>query len=444
MSRWRALVLLAGLHAVDASAYDWRWPLTLEPASALAYRLELDDSVYARSRDGYLRDIEVQDAQGRPLSAALLPVLLESPAEQQWQPLHGFPLPASGGLPERPRLQALLSGAETELGWQLSVEQSGGAGSAGAARWLIDLGAEPERFSAIELQPELAAEQNWSSRPQLHGSDDLDRWRPLAVPSEIYRLRQDGHEFSVLQLPLSAPPRYLRLQLDPAPTALALRGLQRAAEAPRAAPLHWRQLEPVAGDAEHGWHYRLPGALQVGGWQVELTEPGWVAEAQLYSRPLAEAAWTPRASGVIYRLGEASMLRQSPPERLQPRREREFRLQLRPAPARPPRLRVQVAFDVIEFLPGDTPPYFLAAGSERQRRIDAPLAAMRRAAGLANADQWQPGTARLGTVEAHPQAAGSPADRRQRWLRGVLWGVLLSASLLLLLMVRQLLRKGSR
>ena len=71
-----ALALLAASSATLAqspaqAAYAKRWPLALSAERAGAYRVELDRSVYTTTAWADLRDVDVLDANGKPVAAAL-------------------------------------------------------------------------------------------------------------------------------------------------------------------------------------------------------------------------------------------------------------------------------------------------------------------------------------------------------------------------------------
>ena len=67
-----ALCLLPAIAAAQAPApYAKRWPLVLSAEQAGAYRVVLDREVYATTAWPDLRDIDVLDARGKPVAAAL-------------------------------------------------------------------------------------------------------------------------------------------------------------------------------------------------------------------------------------------------------------------------------------------------------------------------------------------------------------------------------------
>ena len=99
-----ALALLAASSATLAqspaqAAYAKRWPLALSAERAGAYRVELDRSVYTTTTWADLRDVDVLDANGKPVAAALFgpeqPTAL--PARRIVVPWFPLPAPAQGG-----------------------------------------------------------------------------------------------------------------------------------------------------------------------------------------------------------------------------------------------------------------------------------------------------------------------------------------------------------
>ncbi|WP_139116122.1 DUF3999 family protein, partial [Xanthomonas translucens] len=66
-----ALLPLAGFAASQRDDYAQQWPLTLQDPAAGAYRVQLDDAVYRSAHLASLGDVEVFNAAGDPLPAAL-------------------------------------------------------------------------------------------------------------------------------------------------------------------------------------------------------------------------------------------------------------------------------------------------------------------------------------------------------------------------------------
>ena len=89
-----SLVMSVVANAASRDDYARQWPLTLGQEESGAYRVLLDEAVYRSASEASLADVEVFNAQGQPLPAALL-----SPAQPLAQAprtlaLPWFPLPA--------------------------------------------------------------------------------------------------------------------------------------------------------------------------------------------------------------------------------------------------------------------------------------------------------------------------------------------------------------
>ena len=148
-----------------------------------------------------------------------------------------------------------------------------------------------------------------------------------------------------------------------------------------------------------------------------------------------ESAWQQRDRGDSYRLRIADAWRSPSWSSFPAARQPQWQVVLQPAPAVPPRLKLRLTRDYLDFVASGTPPFRLVAGSDSQRRVDAP----RRVRALAGTQQ---GAARLGARQPAAddvrEVVRVPPKDYSRWL---LWGALVIGALLVLGMVRQVLRE---
>ena len=149
---WYALALvsvLAGGAQASAPAQDYarQWPLALGQDNAGAYRVLLDEAVYLGAHERGLRDVEVFNAQGQAVAAAVL-----SPAQPLAQAprttgLPWFPLPAQDGAGNDIHLIAERDDEGNIRRVQAGFPARTPAGGAGS--WLVDASRvrEPVRYS---------------------------------------------------------------------------------------------------------------------------------------------------------------------------------------------------------------------------------------------------------------------------------------------------------
>jgi hypothetical protein len=433
------LLPVAGAGA-GAGDYAWQWPLGLETGDQPAYLITLDEGIYAALQDPLLRDLEVLDARGRRMPAAMQSALPAATTAIEQVPVRGFLLPGDTP-PSVEQLRARFASPE------LTVELRGvvAAVATAPAQLLLDLGEGSVAVEALQLRPQRDGTAAWLASLQVEGSADLQSWRVLLPRFDAYRLDQDGQPLSALRLALPAsPPRYLRLSWLPGSRQGALAGVvaeRRREQRSTPSPLRWITLRGEPADEGDGWVFRTPGPLLVERWRVLPAAERWLGNARLDSRVAADAAWQPRAEVASYRIEVDGLWLDDGDHGLVPTREREWRLRWSAALAAPPQLALAFRADQLLFMAEGEPPYRLVAGSASTRRIDAPTSAALAALRARLGAHWIPGRALPGPRgELAGAAALQPASAGERWQRGLLWAVLLAVASSVLVMALRLLR----
>ncbi|HJS35416.1 MAG TPA: DUF3999 family protein, partial [Pseudoxanthomonas sp.] len=175
MKKWLiVLCLLPAIAAAQAPApYAKRWPLVLSAEQAGAYRVVLDRDVYTTTAWPDLRDVDVLDAHGKPVAAALFgpeqPTAL--PARRIVVPW--FPLPAQQSDAAAP---SRVSAQFGENGRIVRIEADGGgtAASGPARAFLVDLSGIRDSAEALEFTWDTGTPRE--SRYRIDGSPDLQNW----------------------------------------------------------------------------------------------------------------------------------------------------------------------------------------------------------------------------------------------------------------------------
>ena len=83
---WMALLPLAAQAADD---FALQWPLQPAQADAGAYRVTLDAGVYRAAYWRDLRDVQVLDADGKPLDGAAIELEAAEPPQLWWEKMWG-------------------------------------------------------------------------------------------------------------------------------------------------------------------------------------------------------------------------------------------------------------------------------------------------------------------------------------------------------------------
>src|SRR5690606_38236923 len=138
--RWLCLALLPVLAvAGNRDDYARQWPLQLAEVGAGAYRVELDEAVYRTAIDPRLGDVEVFDAAGVALPAAVTVAARPARAEPRVQPLPWFPLPAPVPTVGGGDLRLVVERDDNGSVRRIEADAGGGtAAGGGAAQWLVD------------------------------------------------------------------------------------------------------------------------------------------------------------------------------------------------------------------------------------------------------------------------------------------------------------------
>ncbi|AVY65833.1 DUF3999 domain-containing protein [Xanthomonas translucens] len=436
-----ALLPLAGFAASQRDDYAQQWPLTLQDPAAGAYRVQLDDAVYRSAHLASLGDVEVFNAAGDPLPAALF-AAEHAETTPRRQPLPWFPLPAvaGGGADDL----ELIAERDTDGSVRrIRTRIASSATASAEAGWLIDASALREPLRALSLQWAADAQPR-QARYRVEASDDLRDWELLVPEATLVDLANQGKRLQQLRIGIDRQVRYLRLLPLSPPPLPTLTGVEaELAPAPAAADWHWQQLDALHADpAQHSFDFAAPGRYPVA--QLDIALPGNSAiEWRVQSRDSAEAPWQDRAGPwVAYQVGAGAS--RSPPQALaRPVRDRYWRLLATQDPGRQrPALRLGYQPETLIFLAQGGPPYALAAGSARTQRAAAPLAATLQALRAQRGPQWTPATATLGAAVPLAGAAALQAPATPRdWKTWLLWALLVGGALLVVGFAFSLLRK---
>lgn len=444
-----ALALLPVLAwAGPGEDYASQWPLLPAQPNAGAYRVVLDEAVYRQAQSPLLADLDVLDAGGQPVPAALF-----DPGRSQQAPaapieVPWFPLPPAASRPVSDI--AAISEIATD-GSLRRVELRAGAGGAGNAV-LID--ASRVDAPIVALHFEWAVGQAPFERSfRVLASDDLKDWRSVQDEAHLVDLENDGRRVVSDRIgiePVRA--RYLRLvPLQAAQTALVLRRV-RAETQPAAARVDWtwRTLDARAVEGADGvkrYEFQLDGRFPIE--RADVALPGnSTQEWTLESRDDPASPWRPAAAPwIAYRLQSAEGADASPPQALhESRRDRHWRLTPRlPIGAASPQLRLGYRPETLVFIAQGTAPFALVAGSARAHRTNAPLAQLMEGIRARRGDAWQPAEATLGAPRTLAgTAALTPTPAERDWKAWLLWALLIAGAGVVLALAISLLRKPAQ
>jgi len=423
-------------------AYAKRWPLALSAERAGAYRVALDRSVYATTAWPDLRDVDVLDAHGKPVAAAMFGPEQPTAVPARRVVVPWFPLPASPrGTAEPSRVSAQFG----DNGRIVRIEASGGTATVDTGRaFLVDL-------SGIRDDPE-ALEISWESGEsreavfRVEGSQDLQVWDVVQARVALVELQQGTQRIVRDEAPIRGGFRYVRFVPLDAAAALPIREVRVRLDAARLqATVEWSDLQGRKESEQgiDGYVYQSDGRYPVALADLAMDDFA-VGEWTLESRDADDAPWRLRAGPwVAYRVdGDRPSASPEQPLVSEPVRDRYWRLRSRgPLPEQSPTLRLGYRPEVMVFLAQGTPPYALVAGSASARRATVPMPELVDALRRDRGQDWQPAPAYLSPATALAgDAALVPPPPQRDWKAWLLWGLLLLGAALVVAFAFSLLR----
>ena len=442
--RWAWLALLPLLASAAApDDYARQWPLQLSKADGGAYRVMLDREVYRSLHTPGLDDLDVLNAAGTPVPAALLPAAAPLEQAPRQVSLPWFPLPVAT---VRDAVDLSVISRRDADGAVLTVETRTAAGPGPAPAFLVDASRLREPIPALVLDWDTDGAA-FDLGYRVEGSDDLRTWRVLQSRAALVDLTHGGERLRQQRVPVRAQVRYLRLvplqdAAGPALTAVHAE----LPSAPAATEWTWETVTGRRVEASEGvrFEFELQGRFPVQ--QVDLDlEGNSAAEWTLSSRDSDTGTWQHRAGPwVVYRLQGDDASGRSLPQTLDATvRDRYWRLAPKDAAAAAaPILRLGYRLETVVFLAQGAGPYTLVAGSARARRAEAPIQRMLDALRVQRGTHWEPLPAGLGTsTELAGDAALRPAPPPHDWKAWLLWGLLVAGAGLVALFAVSLLRR---
>ncbi len=439
---WLALLPFAAAAAGPREDFAWQWPVhTTENTGA--YRIVIDDAVYEHLRTADLRDLDVIDAEGHTVPAALIAPENASPAFD-WQPAPWFELPSAQSTVNVAAISEIArDGSVRRVEWQ--------AAQAGVPDILIDASQVGKPLQSLQVQW-AAGQAPFDHAYRVSVSDDLREWREIEEDAHLIELgNEEGQR--VLRDRIALPDlraRYVRLTPAGARTAaLKLTSVRVAvaAAASDAADWRWRMLQGRRVESTDGqvhFEFTLDGRFPIARADVQL--PGNHSQQwRLESRDGDTAPWRAvTAPWDAYQVQDARGSSRSPARELGAiNRDRQWRLSTAQFPGSgAPELRLGYRPETLAFVAQGQPPYVLVAGSARATRAEASVEAMFDALRAQRGQAWEPSLATLGPRDV---LAGSialvPAKPERDWKAWLLWGVLIAGAVLVTGFALSLLRK---
>ena len=451
-----ASALLAVFAATAAQAgvrddYAQEWPLLLSGDDGGAFRVALTREVYATAQDANLADIDVFNAAGEPVPAALLgaqATLVRAGApltvDLRWFPLAPRPNGGAGDWSVR---------AERDASGRVSRVDVGVAATDAATpsrELLIDLSQLRSPLAALRFEwkaPGASAQASY----RLEQSDNLADWRATGIDVDLADLANDTQTLRQDRVALSGSyGPYLRLVPRATGTPFEItRIVAELAPPPAVATWEWTDLPGRRVDDRGQAHYAFALDARVPVERLDLAPAAGnsAAEWTVQSRESDNWTWQHRAGPwMAYAVNAGGTVERSAIQALTSAvRDRAWRADSAQPGSAAPTLRLGWRPEEIVFLAQGAGPYTLAAGSAKARRHEAPIARLVSELRAKRGRDWQPYPATLGAARtlAGPAALTRPSapPKPVEWSSWLLWGLLVGGALLVAGMALQLLRQ---
>jgi hypothetical protein len=421
-----ALLASAGSGAAELSPQDFAFGMpVITQKDAAVYRFPLPLVVYRETVRDDLADLRLFNASGEVVPYSLLRPTPPQSAHTQAVALPLFPL-RSGARAVMNGIRLTLESADSAV--DLDTRHGDGA-ALPINQYLLDGRALLASVSALELTwPETAAD--YSGRVKVEVSDDLDGWRTVVAAAPTANLHANGQvliENRVLLTPTRA--RFWRLSwVGPAPAFGLTSVLAEPADSPRDASRASLDVAGIADSTDAGVEmFDLGAHLPVTRVSVLLPEINTVNTIELSSRRSLQDPWRTFAQSGFYRIKTADGEQQNSPLEIALDRDRFWRARI--VRGDPPhqgtvRLHVEWVPNEVTFLARGQPPFLLAYGNATATAADSDLSQVPTdtdsAPAVLGAERTLGGQSRI-----------DPRSAPVAWTRGLLWGTLLAAVLLL-------------
>jgi hypothetical protein len=442
----RAAGLMVGLffgspmvQALPLSPHDFAFGLpVITTREAAAYRFSLPLTVYQDSIREDLGDIRLFNAGGVAVPFSLLRPAVQAPVHKPAIALPVFPL-HEGSRVVIDGIHVTIDSPRSAINLQT---QNGSAGDLLANQYILDGRALDSAVSALRMSwPDAASD--YSGRVSVEVSDDLGSWRTVVAAAPIANLRANGQmliENRIALTPTAA--KYWRIKWLGAPPAFEITSVVADPAESLAAPV--RATLEVSGksdpDNADDYLFDLGAHTPVSRVNVGLPEVNTTVGIELSSRRMAKDPWRIVAHAGFYRVKTADAEQQNAPLEVRVNDDRYWRARITDGagpPRAPLRLHVEWVPNEVTFLAQGQGPFLLAYGNATATRAEADLsqipAPLQIAPAAVGPRRVLGGSTRLvGNPPAFP------------WMRAVLWGVLLSAVILLAWMAYHLANEPGR
>lgn len=424
--------------------YAYSFPLSIENDSEF-FESDLPLQVYRSVSDSALRDAGVYNSQQQPV-----PRLFEQPPvpDNKEESIRLDPVPLNTNLSEQPeQLRLLLQQAGRGITMQLDSSEANIPDSGNSiAAYIIDARELQHDLVALQLQwPKQA--QGFIGRLLVEHGNDLQNWRRLGETSladleysntHIVQNRVDLVEdaFDFLRISWQNLPD--TFQLDSVTGIYTMAGVPEKRDE--------LILSPVSDTLENAreFVFDIDGFPPVDRINLLLKDENVVVKATIFSRMGEKDGWKRRHGGIFYKLSRQGSSLRSPPARVTPTRDSQWKVKLESGVTSTP-VQLQLGWkpDRLVFLAQGAPPFELVSGRAKDRLEGFPQDRILgdRSIFKILTESGQPGSAAIGSRKLRGGVQQLEVSTTNSWRTSLLWAGLVAAVLLVGWLVYSLIRE---
>ena len=429
-------------------------PIELHSSDSV-HRLELPASVILSSQRNDLRDIQIIDAQHKPMPLAWFSIPSPS-AQQSEQTFKAYPILGTA-TQDNTRTQLRISERRGEHGSERVVELSDASPSSAATPKttigaLLDTRALSEQVHAISIRVDAQVPDGQITPIRISSSENLNDWDEWVVNASVAQFtHSDGRIVqNTIELPARAlHKRYVRISWDAgSPIVLSsatftLQNNSAPSTPPQAIDLSLPQ-SFVSGAQRHEVSWQLPHQAQLAGIDVQ-TRTNGLLPMRVYGRSNGQSPWQLLHSTVLFQLTQNGQTHHNSAI-LMPIDMKELRIQTDPGTQGFPadlQVKLLVAPHQVAFVSSGVAPYSLTILDDNNTLPPA-LSLSNLMPNYQTGAERQLPTATLAPIPANALALAHNDEPKRAYL---LWGALVAGVLLLSFMVfaiwRQMARKDA-
>ncbi len=431
--------VLADTQALAENHQDFAYGISIQLKAQQIYEFEVPDAVYQHSQTANLSDLRIFDSSNNSslAYAVLSPAALNAPALIETKALTVFVLPRNtrDATPDDLRVSVqrdtngqILQINTANMSTSTSTHES-------QSDYLLDLG-DTQQKKPQQLQIIWNADQIPQAQVNLQNSDDLLQWRNIGSGALVH-IQQADQTLQTDKISLNTQQRYLKISSEtPALQLQTITGLY-LTQPDRPNQRRWQGATFLQFDTQKNrYHYTLPPALSVVALRIIPAANTTLKNVQLtYSQTENQHQYLPPQDW--YRFNVQDQLQQSPELPTPNIQAKHWFITLeKNAPTLTPPPQLQVAWQAarIRFLSAAAGDYLIAYGSQINQTPSPTLPHALQKPDLEIITLNLPSAITLGG-----ETALKPA-RNYRSL--ILWGVLISALIMLGAIARSLLKSN--